>query len=173
MQDIKKDSYLIIGGPHTKKSEVAINLSKLLKCKLINLDREKYSYFNDFTDFDAEYYYNLLETKGELVALNYIHKYEMLHLKYVFDNINTNVVIDFSNNYLIINNKLLLDEIKQYDNIVLLKKKINKTNNVLEEKLCRNKILDDIKTIEINIDNKDIDDIIKEIVNNKKYKDVL
>ena len=84
MQDLEilTNSYLIIGGPKTKKSEVSLQLSKELGYKLINLDREKYAYFNDFTDYDSGKYYNLLENNIEK-AINYIHKYEMLHLKYV------------------------------------------------------------------------------------------
>ena len=54
--DIYLNSYLIIGGPNTKKSEVSRYLSKKINYKLINLDREKYYYFNDFTDFDEEKY---------------------------------------------------------------------------------------------------------------------
>ena len=172
MQDLI-NSYLIIGGPNTKKSEVSSLLAKTLKYKLINLDRDKYSYFNDFTDFDSEYYYNLMETKGELNAISYIHKYEMQHLNHVLDNISDNVVIDFGNTYLIIENNTILDKIKRFRNIILLKKDNIKTNNILEKKLYRNKILDEIKTIEINIDNKEAKDIVKEIINYKKYKDIL
>ena len=173
MQNIKKESYLIIGGPNSKKSEVSLMLSKTLKYKLINLDREKYSYFNDFTDFDSGYYYNLIETKGDLVALSYIHKYEMKHLNYVLDNIDTNSVIDFSSNYLIIDDVIILDKIKDFNNIVFLKKNNINTNNILENKLYRNKILNEIKTLEINIDNKTVEDIVKEILDNKKYKEIL
>lgn len=173
MQDIKKESYLIIGGPNSKKSQVSLMLSKILKYKLINLDREKYSYFNDFTDFDSEYYYNLIETKGELVALSYIHKYEMQHLNYIFDNIDNNSIIDFSNNYLIIDNNNILNKIKTFKNIVLLKKNNIDSNDILDNKLYRNKILNQIKTMEINIDNKSTDEIVKEILKNQKYKDIL
>ena len=62
MQDLNilKNSYLIIGGPNTKKSEISRELSKKLNLKLINLDREKYSYFEDFTEFDLNKYYNLI-----------------------------------------------------------------------------------------------------------------
>ena len=54
MQDIEiyNKSYLIIGGPNTKKSEVSRLLAKKIEYKLINLDREKYSFFNDLTDYD-------------------------------------------------------------------------------------------------------------------------
>ena len=63
MQDIEiyNKSYLIIGGPNTKKSEVSRLLAKKLEYKLINLDREKYSFFNDFNDYDEEKYYKLIE----------------------------------------------------------------------------------------------------------------
>lgn len=174
MQDLEmyNKSYLIIGAPNTKKSEVSKLLSKKINLKLINLDREKYSYFNDFTDFDSEKYYKLIDTKGELNALTYIHKYEMKHLNYVLDNIKDNFVMDFGNTYLVIDDDNILNKIKMYSNIVLLYKD-NNSNNILENKLSRNKILKDISTIKINIDNKSIDDIVEEILNYKEFKEVL
>ena len=177
MQDINvlKNSYLIIGGPHSKKSEVSSILSKELNLKLINLDREKYSYFDDFTDFDSSKYYKLIETKGELKALNYIHKYEMLHLNNVLDNLNFNAIIDFGNTYLIINDEKVLNKVKLFKNIILLvidNDKINKLND-LDRKLYNNKILNDIATIKIKVENKTIDDIIKEIKNYISFKDIL
>ena len=174
MQDLNvfKNSYLIIGGPNTKKSEVSRCLSKKLNYKLINLDREKYNYFNDFTDYDEEKYYKLIEIKGKLKALNYIHKYEMKHLNYVIDNIDKNVVIDFGNTYLIIDDENIINKIKLFNNIVLLVSK-KEIVGELENKLNRNRLLSDLSTIKVNIDNKNIDDIVEEIINYKKFKDIL
>lgn len=170
--DIYNKSYLIIGGPNTKKSEVSRLLSKKLKYKLVNLDREKYSFFNDFTDYDEEKYYKLIENKGKIYALNYIHKYEMKHLNYVIDNIDSNVVIDFGNTYLIINDENILNKIKLFNNIVLLSS--NKIiSDEFDNKLNRNRLLKDLSSININIDNKSVDDIIEEIINYKKFKDIL
>ena len=170
--DIYNSSYLIIGGPNTRKSEVSRYLSKLLNYKLINLDREKYNFLNDFTDYDEEKYYKLLENKGKISGLNYIHKYEMKHLNYVIDNINLNVVIDFGNTYLIINDENLLNKIKLFNNIVLLE-----TNNIskdeLVNKLNRNKLLNELSNIKINIDNKSVEDIVKEIINYKEFSSLL
>ena len=173
MQDLNfyENSYLIVGAPKTKKSEISLLLKNELNYKLINLDREKHSYFNDFTDYDSSIYYNLLD-KNYIKALNYIHKYEMKHLNYVLDNINENVIIDFGNTYLIINDNNLLNKIKLYKNIVLLYKN-NDNLNEIEKKLKNNKILNDIFTIKICIDNKKNNDIIKEILNYKNFKDVL
>lgn len=174
MQDIEiyNKSYLIIGGPNTKKSEVSRLLSKKLQYKLINLDREKYSFFNDFTDYDEEKYYKLIENKGKIRALNYIHKYEMKHLNYVIDNIDKNVVIDFGNTYLIIDDENIINKIKLFNNIVLLVSK-KEIVGELENKLNRNRLLNDLSTIKVNIDNKNIDDIVEEIINYKKFKDIL
>ena len=175
MQDINiyKNNYLIIGGPNTRKSEVARYLSKKLNINLINLNKDKYMYLEDFTDFDINKYYNLIEHKGELIGLSYIHKYEMKHLEYVLDNINSNVVIDFSNTYLIIDDNKLINRIKMFENIVLLYKDIKEYKSILDSKLYRNKLLRDISTIKINVDNKNIDDIIKEIISHKDFKEVL
>ena len=98
MQDLSifNESFLIIGGPNTNKSEVSRLLAKSLNFKLINLDREKHQYFNDFTEYDFSIYQKLRDG-NEIKALNYIHKYEMRHLEYVIDNISDNVVIDFGN----------------------------------------------------------------------------
>ncbi len=174
MQDIGiyNKSYLIIGGPNTKKSEVSRLLAKKLEYKLINLDREKYSFFNDFTDYDEEKYYKLIENKGKIRALNYIHKYEMKHLNYVIDNIDKNVVIDFGNTYLIIDDENIINKIKLFNNIVLLVSK-KEIVGELENKLNRNRLLSDLSTIKVNIDNKNIDDIVEEIINYKKFKDIL
>lgn len=174
MQDIGiyNKSYLIIGGPNTKKSEVSRLLAKKLEYKLINLDREKYSFFNDFTDYDEEKYYKLIENKGKIKALNYIHKYEMKHLNYVIDNIDKNVVIDFGNTYLIIDDENIINKIKLFNNIVLLVSK-KEIVGELENKLNRNRLLSDLSTIKVNIDNKNIDDIVEEIINYKKFKDIL
>ena len=170
--DIYNSSYLIIGGPNTRKSEVSRYLSKLLNYKLINLDREKYNFLNDFTDYDEEKYYKLLENKGKIYCLNYIHKYEMKHLNYVIDNISENVVIDFGNTYLIINDENLKNKIKLFNNIVLLE-----TNNIskdeLVNKLNRNKLLNELSNIKINIDNKSVEDIVKEIINYKEFSSLL
>ena len=173
MQDLKiyENSYLIIGGPKTKKSEVSSVLSKELNYKLINLDREKHSYFNDFTDYDSSKYYNLLDSNFER-AINYIHKYEMLHLNYILDNISEYVVIDFGNTYTLINDKDILNKIKLFKNIVLLSSDNNELSD-FEKKLTNNKILKEIRTIEINIDNKNTNNIIKEILNNKEFKEIL
>lgn len=173
MQDLEiyENSYLIIGGPKTKKSEVSIKLSKVLNYKLINLDREKYSYFDDFTDYDSSKYYNLLDSSFDK-AINYIHKYEMKHLNYVIDNISEYVVIDFGNTYTLINDKELLNKIKLFKNIVLLNSNNNNLND-FEKKLTNNKILKEIRTIEVNIDNKNTNDIIKEILNYKEFKEIL
>lgn len=173
--DIINNSYLIIGGPNTKKSEVSLELSKRLGYKLINLDREKHSYFNDFTDYDSSKYYDLLNDYGIEKAINYIHKYEMLHLINVLDNVNDNVVIDFGNTYTLINDKELLDKIKLFKNIVLL----NPSNELITQsedisrKLYKNKINKELANIIINIENKTKEDIVKEILNYKKYREVL
>lgn len=170
--DIYKSNYLIIGAPNSKKSEVSRELSRKLNYKLINLDRTKYAFFNDFTDFDEEKYYSLIDRKGKLVALNYIHKYEMNHLNYVIDNMELNCVIDFGNTYLIIDDNDLLNKLKLFDNIVLL----SSNNNFRDEfnnKLKRNKILEELCTIKVDVDNKSVSDIVKEVLNHKKFKDVL
>lgn len=170
--DIYNSSYLIIGGPNTKKSEVSRYLSKYLNYKLINLDREKHSFFNDFTNYDEEKYYKLIETKGKLNALNYIHKYEMKHLNYVIDNIDTNVIIDFGNTYLIIDDINIINKLKLFNNIVLLKTN-NVSNDELVNKLNRNKLLNDLSNIKINIDNKSVEDIVKELLNYKEFNSLL
>lgn len=169
--DIYNSSYLIIGGPNTRKSEVSRYLSKLLNYKLINLDREKYSYFEDFTDFDSSKYYNLKE-KDEILSLKYIHKYEMKHLNYVLDNINSEVVIDFGNTYLIINDENILNKLKLFSNIILLENNNYKSNNKLDKLLYKNKILS-IATIKININDDSVDDIVEKIENKIKFKDIL
>lgn len=173
MQDINilKNSYLIIGGPCSKKSEVSRKIAKLTNYKLINLDREKYSYFEDFTDFDSSKYYNLKE-KDEILSLKYIHKYEMKHLNYVLDNINSEVVIDFGNTYLIINDENILNKLKLFSNIILLENNNYKSNNKLDKLLYKNKILS-IATIKININDDSVDDIVEKIENKIKFKDIL
>lgn len=175
MQDLEilNNSYLIIGGPKTNKSEVSRILAKTLKFKLINLDREKYSYFDDFTDYDFNIFYKLKDDNEEK-ALNYIHKYEMKHLNYVLDNINSNVVIDFGNTYTLIDNKNLLNKIKLFKNIILLENiDYLEKENSLVNKLYRNKVNYDIATVRINIKNKSIDNIVKEILNYKEFKNIL
>lgn len=173
MQDINilKNSYLIIGGPCSKKSEVSRKIAKLTNYKLINLDREKYSYFEDFTDFDSSKYYNLKE-KDEILSLKYIHKYEMKHLNYVLDNISSEVVIDFGNTYLIINDENILNKLKLFSNIILLENNNYKSNNKLDKLLYKNKILS-IATIKININDDSADDIVEKIENKIKFKDIL
>ncbi len=173
MQDINilKNSYLIIGGPCSKKSEVSRKIAKLTNYKLINLDREKYSYFEDFTDFDSSKYYNLKE-KDEMLSLKYIHKYEMKHLNYVLDNISSEVVIDFGNTYLIINDENILNKLKLFSNIILLENNNYKSNNKLDKLLYKNKILS-IATIKININDDSVDDIVEKIENKIKFKDIL
>lgn len=177
MQDLEilNNSYLIIGGPHTKKSEVSMLLAKQLKYKLINLDREKHSYFDDFTDYDFKIYQLKLENNGREKALNYLHKYEMQHLKYVLENIEQNVVIDFGNTYTLIDEEELLNKIKLFKNIILLNPSdIQKEKMTdFDRKLSNNKINKSISTITINIDNKNAKDIVKEIINYKKFKDIL
>lgn len=173
MQDINilKNSYLIIGGPCSKKSEVSRKIAKLTNYKLINLDREKYSYFEDFTDFDSSKYYSLKE-KDEILSLKYIHKYEMKHLNYVLDNISSEVVIDFGNTYLIINDENILNKLKLFSNIILLENNNYKSNNKLDKLLYKNKILS-IATIKININDDSVDDIVEKIENKIKFKDIL
>lgn len=174
MQDIEilNNSYLIIGAPNTKKSEVSRLLSKELNYKLINLDREKHTFFNDFTDYDFDIYQNLKEKKGINSAINYIHKYEMKHLNYVLDNLNSNVIIDFGNTYTLIDDKELLDKVKLFKNIVLLESDRTYKNS-FENKLKDNKINKLISTINISIVNKSVDDIITEIINHKEFKNIL
>ena len=96
----------------------------------------------------------------------------MKHLNYVIDNISENVVIDFGNTYLIINDENLLNKIKLFNNIVLLE-----TNNIskdeLVNKLNRNKLLNELSNIKINIDNKSVEDIVKEIINYKEFSSLL
>lgn len=173
MQDltILNDSYLIIGGPKSKKSDVARLLSKTLKYKLINLGREKYGYFDDFTDYDFKTYQNIKDKYGELKALNYIHKYEMKHLNYVLENIDKNVVIDFGSTYTLLDDEVLLNKIKMFKNIVLLEssKELDKFDN----KLRNNKINKMIATITINTDKKDEESIVQEILNFKEFKSML
>ncbi len=175
MQDLSifNESFLIIGGPNTHKSEVSRLLSNILGYKLINLDREKHQYFNDFTDYDFDKYLFLKE-KDEIKSLNYIHKYEMKHLEYVIDNIEVNCVIDFGNTYTLIDDKNILNKIKFFKNIILLENEdyLNQ-NNDLKNKLYRNKVNYDIATMKINIKNKDIKSIVEDILNRKEFKDVL
>lgn len=175
MQDLSifNESFLIIGGPNTNKSEVSRLLSKELNFKLINLDRDKHQYLNDFTDYDFAIYQKLKDS-SEIKALNYIHKYEMKHLEYVIDNIVENVVIDFGNTYTLINDKKIYNKIKMFKNIILLENKdyLNK-NNDLKNKLYRNKVNYDILTMKINIKNKDSKKIVEDILNNKEFKDIL
>lgn len=174
MQDLEilNNSYLIIGAPKTKKSEVSFMLSKMLKYKLINLDREKYAFFDDFTDYDFNIYQNVKESNGEIKALNYIHKYEMKHLNYVINNIDKSVIIDFGNTYTLIDNEEILNKIKLFKNIILLESD-NEIDNKFDKKLSANKVNHLIATIKINIDNKSTEDIVKEILNNKEFKSVL
>lgn len=174
MQDLEilTNSYLIIGAPKTKKSEISFKLSKILKYKLINLDREKYAFFDDFTDYDFNVYQNIKESDGEIKALNYIHKYEMKHLNYVINNIKETVIIDFGNTYTLIDNKELLNKIKLFKNIILLESDVE-AKNKFDKKLSDNKVNNLLATIKINIDNKDIDNIVQEILNNKEFKSIL
>jgi len=169
--DIYNNSYLIIGAPNTMKSEIAFLLKKELNYKLINLDREKHFYFNDFTDYDENIYFNLLD-KSYNKALNYIHKYEMHHLNYVLENIEENVIIDFGNTYLLIDSNNILSKVKLFKNIILLYKNSGELNDI-EKKLKNNKILYDLSTIKICIDNKNKSDIIKEILNFHTFKSIL
>jgi len=173
MQDIEyyNNSFLIIGAPNTMKSQISLILKNKLKYKLINLDREKHSYFNDFTDYDSSTYYSLLD-KSYNKALNYIHKYEMKHLDYVLNNINENVIIDFGNTYLLIDNIDIINKIKLFKNVVLLYNNYDSLNEI-DNKLKDNKILSNISTIKVNIDNKDTNDIIKEILNFNEFKNIL
>lgn len=170
--DICLNSYLIIGGPNTKKSEVSRYLSKKINYKLINLDREKYYYFNDFTDFDEEKYYKLIDVKGKMTALNYMHKYEMKHLNYILDNLNSYTVIDFGNTYLIIDDENIINKLKLFNNIVLLETNIV-SDDELNSKLNRNKLLNELSNIRVNVDDKSVDSIVDEIINYKKFKDIL
>lgn len=174
MQDLEiiNNSYLIIGAPKTNKSEVARLLAKKFNYKLINLDREKHNFFDDFTDYDFNIYQNLKDIKGDIKALTYIHKYEMKHLNYVLENIKDLVVLDFGNTYTLIDDKELLNKIKMFKNIVLLESNIE-INNELESKLKNNKINKIISTININVNNKSIEDIVNEIVNYKEFKNIL
>ena len=173
MQDLEiyNNSYLIIGGPKTKKSEVSLLLSKKLNIKLINLDREKHSYFNDFTDYDSSIYYNLFDKNIEK-AINYIHKYEMKHLNHVLESIDKNVIIDFGNTYTLIDDINILNKIKMFKNIILLYSNQCILNDI-ENKLKNNKVLKELSTFKINIDNKTIDDILKEIINYRNFNEIL
>lgn len=177
MQDLEilNNSFLIIGGPNTKKSVVSRELAKKLGFKLINLDREKHSFFDDFTDYDFKIYHDRIEKYGKEKALNYIHKYEMQHLKYVLENINECVVIDFGNTYTLINDKELLNKIKLFKNIVLLDvdDNIKVKFNDFENKLFKNRINREIATLVINISDKSSENIVNEIFNSKEFKDVL
>ena len=176
MQDLEiyDNSYLIIGGPNTKKSEVSKHLSESLNYKLINLDREKHLYFDDFTDYDSGKYYRLLEDSIEK-AINYIHKYEMKHLEYILENIDDNVIIDFGNTYTLINDKNILNKIKLFKNIVLLipSDEDIKYCDDLTKKLYNNKINKELATITIYNSKKNIDKIVAEIINYKKFKEIL
>lgn len=169
--DIYNNSYLIIGAPNTKKSEISLLLKKELGYNLINLDREKYAFFNDFTDYDSDIYYSLLD-KSYTKALNYIHRYEMLHLNYVLENLNENCIIDFGNTYLLIDDKSILNKVKLFKNIILLYKNKEELTEI-EFKFKNNKILNEISTIKICIDNKNNSDIIKSILNFNKFKSIL
>lgn len=175
MQDLSifNESFLIIGGPNTNKSEVSRLLSKILNYKLINLDREKHHFFDDFTDYDFNTYQKLKDN-NEIKALNYIHKYEMKHLEYIIDNIETNVIIDFGNTYTLIDDIKILNKIKLFKNIILLENEDNlNKDNSLKNKLYRNKVNYCLATIKINIKNKDANMIVKDILNKKEFKDVL
>ena len=175
MQDLSifNESFLIIGGPNTNKSEVSRLLAKALNLKLINLDRDKHQYLNDFTDYDFDTYQKLKDN-NELKALNYIHKYEMKHLECIIDNINESVVIDFGNTYTLIDDIQMLNKIKMFKNIILLENEDNlNKNNDLKNKLYRNKVNYDIATMKINIKNKDSKRIVEDILNKKEFKDIL
>ena len=165
MQDLSifNESFLIIGGPNTNKSEVSRLLAEALNLKLINLDRDKHQYLNDFTDYDFDTYQKLKDN-NELKALNYIHKYEMKHLECIIDNINESVVIDFGNTYTLIDDIKMLNKIKMFKNIILLENEDNlNKNNDLKNKLYRNKVNYDIATMKINIKNKDSKRIVIKI----------
>ena len=175
MQDLSifNESFLIIGGPNTNKSEVSRLLAKSLNFKLINLDREKHQYFNDFTEYDFSIYQKLRDS-NEIKALNYIHKYEMRHLEYVIDNISDNVVIDFGNTYTLIDDEKILNKIRMFKNIILLEDEDNlNKDNSLKNKLYRNKVNYDIATMKVNIKNKDSKRIVKDILKKYEFKDIL
>ena len=144
MQDLNiyKDSIILLGS--SIKNEIALELKKILNMKLINLDRDKHSFFDDFTDYDFDTYQSLKE-KNEQKSLSYIKKYDMQYLKYVFDNIKENVIINFSINEEI-DDEILLNNIKLFNNIIYLK--------------------DDIRNISK-------EDIMDEIINIVKFKDIL
>ena len=65
MQDLRifNESFLIVGGPNTNKSEVSRLLSKELGFKLINLDRDKHQYLNDFTEYDFSIYQTVVDMR--------------------------------------------------------------------------------------------------------------
>ena len=96
----------------------------------------------------------------------------MKHLNYVIDNINDNSVIDFGNTYLIIDDKNIINKLELFDNIVLLVSN-NKYNDEFINKLNRNKLLNELSNIKVNIDNKNVVNIVDEIINYKKFKDIL
>lgn len=175
MQDLSifNESFLIIGGPNTNKSEVSRLLSKELNLKLINLDRDKHRFFDDFTDYDFDTYQKIKED-SEIKALNYIHKYEMKHLEYIIDNIDSSVVIDFGNTYTLIDNEKILNKVKMFKNIILLEDidNLNKDNS-LKNKLYRNKVNYLLATTKINIKNKDTKEIVNEILKKQEFNSVL
>ena len=88
------------------------------------------------------------------------------------DNIDTNVIIDFGNTYLIIDDINIINKLKLFNNIVLLKTN-NVSNDELVNKLNRNKLLNDLSNIKINIDNKSVEDIVKELLNYKEFNSLL
>lgn len=157
MQDLNiyKDSIILLGS--SIKNEIALELKNILNMKLINLDRDKHSFFDDFTDYDFDTYQSLKE-KNEQKSLLYIKKYDMQYLKYVFDNIKENVIINFSINEEI-DDEILLNNIKLFNNIIYLKDNNNLKNSF------GNKIID--------IRNLSKEDIMDEIINIVKFKDIL
>jgi len=84
-------------------------------------------------------------------------------------------LIDFGNTYTLIDNKNILENIKLFKNIILLElDEIEKDRTSLfEKKLYNNKVNKMIATTIINIEHKKANDVMKEIINNKEYKDIL
>ena len=179
MDEIYNKSIILIGGMAIGKSTIAKELSKKTGMKYISTDAYKDRILEANPDYSFEKQLKIREKYGFKGEKEFLLPYLLESFKQLLDNLKEPSIIDVGALSTFIIDEELRNKLSNYKQIInlysenideiLKRRNIDKNSElgIIYQESHNNLINEDISTKSINIDNKNIEEIIKEITNKK------
>lgn len=177
MDEIYKNSILIIGGMGIGKSTISKLLSDKIKLPIISTDAFKDEYLDNIKEYSFDKELEIRNNYGFKKEAEYLIPFLNMSFEYLLDNLKEPSIIDVGglNTYKINDN--LINKISKFNNIILLttenvEELLNRRGFKVDTEIAdiyintlKNKLNYNLTNKIVNVDNKTPEDITDEIIN--------